>query len=61
MCIGGDVKLWLKTLYEKLDIESKLGLVEGWKRDGLTDEQIAKNLGVSWNTLKNGKRIKKLL
>lgn len=34
-----------KTLYEKLDIESKLGLVEGWKRDGLTDEQIAKELG----------------
>lgn len=44
-----------KTLYEKLDIESKLGLVEGWKRDGLTDEQIAKNLGVSWNTLKKWK------
>lgn len=40
-----------KTLYEKLDIESKLGLVEGWKRDGLTDEQIAKNLGVSKDTL----------
>lgn len=44
-----------KGLYEKLDIESKLGLVEGWKRDGLTDEQIAKNLGVSWNTLKKWK------
>ena len=40
-----------KGLYEKLDIESKLGLVEGWKRDGLTDEQIAKNLGVSKHTL----------
>ncbi|HDA2742043.1 TPA: helix-turn-helix domain-containing protein, partial [Staphylococcus aureus] len=34
-------------LYEKLDIVNKLGLVEGWKRDGLTDEQIARNLGVS--------------
>lgn len=36
-----------QTLYEKLDIKDKLGLVEGWKRDGLTDEQIAHNLGVS--------------
>ncbi|TFE21063.1 helix-turn-helix domain-containing protein [Staphylococcus aureus] len=38
-------------LYEKLDIVNKLGLVEGWKRDGLTDEQIARNLGVSKYTL----------
>ena len=38
-------------LYEKLDIVNKLGLVEGWKRDGLTDEQIARNLGVSKHTL----------
>ncbi|HCY7945890.1 TPA: helix-turn-helix domain-containing protein [Staphylococcus aureus] len=39
------------NLYEKLDIVNKLGLVEGWKRDGLTDEQIARNLGVSKHTL----------
>lgn len=38
-------------LYEKLDIVNKLGLVEGWNRDGLTDEQIARNLGVSKHTL----------
>ena len=38
-------------LYEKLDIVNKLGLVEGWTRDGLTDEQIARNLGVSKHTL----------
>ena len=38
-------------LYEKLDIVNKLGLVEGWKRDGLTDEKIARNLGVSKHTL----------
>lgn len=38
-------------LYEKLDIVNKLGLVEGWKRDDLTDEQIARNLGVSKHTL----------
>lgn len=41
-----------KGLYEKLDIESKLGLVEGWKRDGLTDEQIARNLGVAYSTMR---------
>ena len=29
------------------DIKSKLTLVEGWARDGLTNEQIAKNLGIS--------------
>lgn len=40
-----------KTLYEKLDIQSKLDLVEGWKRDGLTDEQIARNFGVNIKTL----------
>lgn len=27
-------------------VEPKLTLVEGWARDGLTDEQIAKNLGI---------------
>lgn len=48
-----------KTLYEKLDIETKLPLVEGWKRDGLTDEQIAKNLSVSKDTLIKWKNEKK--
>lgn len=47
-----------KTLYEKLDIETKLPLVEGWKRDGLTDDQIAKNLGVSKHTLIKWKKEK---
>lgn len=28
-------------------VKDKLILVEGWARDGLTDEQIAKNLGIS--------------
>ena len=45
-----------QTLYEKLEIDDKLALVEGWKRDGLTDEQISKNLGVSWDTLKKWKK-----
>lgn len=29
--------------------------IEGWARDGLTDEQIAKNMGVAYSTLKNWK------
>lgn len=31
-------------------VKDKLILVEGWARDGLTDEQIAKNLGISKTT-----------
>lgn len=29
------------------DIKEKLTLIEGWARDGLTNEQIAHNLGIS--------------
>lgn len=32
------------------DIKDKLTLVEGWARDGLTDIQIAENLGISKDT-----------
>lgn len=32
------------------EIESKLTLIEGWARNGLTDEQIAKNLSISKTT-----------
>ncbi|MFL0194178.1 transposase [Clostridium sp. WILCCON 0269] len=32
-------------------VKDKLILVEGWSRDGLTDEQIAKNLGIHAATL----------
>jgi hypothetical protein len=53
------------------DVNEKLILVEGWARDGLTDEQIAKNLGIGKtafykykkehaefaNTLKRGKEV----
>ena len=32
----------------KLDeIKSKFQLIEGWAKDGLTDEQISRNLGIS--------------
>lgn len=32
--------------------EDGLTLLEGWARDGLTDEQIAHNMGVAHSTLK---------
>lgn len=31
-------------------VKDKLVLVEGWARDGLTDEQMAENLGISKDT-----------
>lgn len=31
-------------------VKDKLILIEGWARDGLTDEQIAENLGISKDT-----------
>ena len=34
------------NLYES-SIKDKLTLIEAWKRDGLTDEQIAKNLNIN--------------
>lgn len=33
------------------DIKDKLILIQGWARDGLTDEQIANNLGIGTTTL----------
>ena len=50
------MRLARKSYYERLEIDDKLDLVEGWKRDGLTDDQVAKNLGVSKNTLIKWKR-----
>ena len=39
-----------KSKYET-NVKDKLLLVESWARNGLTDEQIAKNLGISKVTL----------
>lgn len=36
--------------------KDKLILLEGWARDGLTDEQIAKNMGIATSTLYNWKK-----
>ena len=44
-----------KGKYEKWLKKENLLLLEGWARDGLTDEQIAKNMGISVKTLFNWK------
>lgn len=43
-----------KSKYET-HVKPKLQLIEGWARDGLTDEQIAHNLGISKQTFYNYK------
>ena len=40
-----------KARYKKWLEPENLVLIEGWKRNGLTDDQIAKNMGVSPRTL----------
>lgn len=41
--------------YEEWLEPEGLLLIEGWARDGLTEEQIAHNMGVSYSSLKNWK------
>ena len=36
--------------------KDRLVVIEGWARDGLTDEQIAKNIGISTGTLYEWKK-----
>jgi hypothetical protein len=43
-----------KTKWE--DVKEKLILIEGWARDGLTEKQIAQNLGISKATFENYKK-----
>lgn len=45
-----------KGKYQRWLEPEGLLLLEGWARDGLTDEQIAQNMGVSAATLYNWKR-----
>lgn len=44
----GKYKEWLEP--------DKLILLEGWARDGLTDKQIAKNIGIAESTLNEWKK-----
>lgn len=41
----------MKAKYERWKTKEGKILLEGWARDGLTDEQIAKNMGISTSTL----------
>ncbi|MFY4495476.1 small terminase subunit [Limosilactobacillus mucosae] len=45
-----------KGRYQKWLENENLVLLEGWKRNGLTDEQIAGNMGISINTLNKWKQ-----
>ncbi|MGM9908889.1 MAG: small terminase subunit [Limosilactobacillus vaginalis] len=40
-----------KGIYKKWLEDDSLILLQGWKRNGLTDEQIAKNIGIHVRTL----------
>lgn len=51
---GGEVMA--KGKYEEWLTEDGLILIEGWARDGLTDEQIAHNMGISAVTLYDWKK-----
>ncbi len=44
-----------KGKYQRWLEPEGMQLLEGWARDGLTDEQIAKNMGISYSTLKEWK------
>lgn len=45
----------VKGLYQKWLEDDNLVLLQGWKRNGLTDEQIAHNMGISVYTLSRWK------
>ena len=45
-----------KGRYQKWLESENLVLLEGWKRNGLTDKQIAENMGISVNTLDKWKQ-----
>ena len=45
-----------KGKYQKWLENENLILIQGWKRNGLTDEQIAHNMGISINTLNKWKQ-----
>ena len=45
-----------KGKYQEWLEEDKLLLLQGWARDGLTEQQIAKNVGISDSTLREWKK-----
>lgn len=42
--------------YEEWLEQDNLLMIEGWARQGLTDEQIAKNMGISYSTFREWKK-----
>jgi len=40
----------LRARYE--EVEAKLPLIEGWAKDGLSEKQIASNLGIAYSTFR---------
>ncbi len=42
--------------YQEWLEEEKLALITGWARTGLTDEQIAKNMGIAYSTLREWRK-----
>lgn len=44
-------KTGAKGKYEKWLLPENLVLVQGWRRDGLSDDQVSKNIGISRETL----------
>lgn len=40
-----------KTTYKDWEAEEKILLLKGWARNGLTNEQIASNMGIAVSTL----------
>lgn len=45
-----------KGKYQKWLLKENLLLLKGWARDGLTDEQIAKNIGITLSTFYEWKK-----
>ncbi|MCT3130379.1 helix-turn-helix domain-containing protein, partial [Lactococcus lactis] len=45
-----------KAKYEEWILEEGLLKIQGWARDGLTEEQIAHNMGIAVSTLGNWKK-----
>ena len=51
MNLEGGVSFVAKGKYHDWLTNEGLLTIEGWARDGLTDEQIAKNMGIGYSTL----------
>lgn len=45
-----------KALWDELEMDSKLGLIEDWARNGMIEKDMAESLGVSLDTFYKWKR-----